>query len=69
LRRKQQPVVKLSAPNDTVYALSDIGGAGGWITKGSPVSRDHPHVRNLPSEFEVRYRLDQERSEEVNDGK
>jgi hypothetical protein len=68
LRKKQQPVIKLSAPTDVVYALSDLGGGNGWITRGTPLSRDHPYVKDLPGEFEVRYRLSDERTEEVSDG-
>jgi hypothetical protein len=65
LRKRKTPTVLLSAPDDRVYALSDIGGTHGFVSKGSPLSRDHPHVRNCPDLFEVRYRLDQERTEEV----
>jgi hypothetical protein len=60
-------VIRLSAPTDTVFAISDVGGTRGFISKGSPVSRSHPHVVNAPDLFEVRYPLHLERSEEVTD--
>ena len=52
-----------------MYALSDVGraGTGLWITRGTPVSRSHPYVKELPHEFEVRYPLHLEQTEEVND--
>jgi hypothetical protein len=70
LRKRKQQVVRLSAPDDTVYARSDVGraGTGLWIVRGTPVSRDHPYVKDLPHEFEVRYPLHLERGEEVTDG-
>jgi hypothetical protein len=64
LRSKKNETIRLSAPNDLVYALSDVGRAGKWIQRGTPVHRDHEYVQALPHEFEVRYRL----SEEVKDG-
>jgi hypothetical protein len=68
VRRRKQPAVRLSAPDDRVFALSDIGGTQGFVSKGSPLDRDHPHVRNRPDLFEVRYPLHLERREEVDDG-
>ena len=62
-RRRKEPAVRLSAPTDLVYALTDVGKGGLWITRGTPVHRDHPFVRDCPDAFEVRYRL----SEEVNE--
>lgn len=68
MRRRKQPVIRLIAPDDRVYAITDITGTRGFIPKGSPVSRSHPHVVNAPDLFEVRYPLHLEVSEEVNDG-
>jgi hypothetical protein len=65
--RRQKQVIRLSAPTDTVFATTAVGRGGYWIAKGTPVQRDHPFVRELPSAFEVRYQLDQERSEELNE--
>jgi hypothetical protein len=66
-RRKQPATVRFGAPDDRVYAITDITGTRGFIPKGSPVSRSHPHVVNAPDLFEVRYPLHLERSEEVTD--
>jgi hypothetical protein len=63
MRRRKK--LRLSAPDDRVYALSDVTKAGRWLLKGTPVSRDDPMVQELPSEFQVTYRLDLERREEV----
>jgi hypothetical protein len=67
MRRRKQPTVRLSAPDDRVFSITDIAGTLGFIPKGSPVSRSHPHVVNAPELFEVRYRLDLERSEVTTD--
>jgi hypothetical protein len=63
LRRKRnesERTIRLSAPNDVVYALTDVGKAGHWIPRGTIVRRDHPFVRDCPDAFEVRYRLSEE---------
>jgi hypothetical protein len=62
---KTKRAVRLSAPTDLVYALTDVGKGASWITRGTPVSRDHPYVKELPQHFEVRYRLSEELREEV----
>ena len=67
-RRKQEPSIRLSAPSDQVIALTTVTKGHHVIPRGARVSRSHPMVRELPGEFLVSYRLDQERSEEVTDG-
>jgi hypothetical protein len=57
---KSTPAVRLSAPTDLVYATTDVGKGGNWIPRGTPVSRSHPFVKDLPEHFEVRYRLSEE---------
>jgi hypothetical protein len=68
-RRKQPPnrVVR-RGPDETVVALSDVSKGGSYCQKGSRIHRDDPMVKELPSEFAVMYRLDQEVVEEVSDG-
>jgi hypothetical protein len=53
-----------AAPGDLVYALTDVSKGARFVRKGEPLRRDDPMVRELPSEFEVRYPLI---LEEVND--
>jgi hypothetical protein len=61
LRRGTKPTeIRFSAPDTLVYALSDVSKGGRYVRKGEPISRDDPMVRELPSEFEVRYRLSEE---------
>jgi hypothetical protein len=67
MRRRKQPVVRLSPPDAFVTALTDVYRGSHCITRGSRVHRDHEFVNALPEAFEVRYRLDQERSEDVSD--
>ena len=55
-----QQAVRLSAPNDLVYALTDVGKGATWISRGTGVHRDHPFVHDCPDAFEVRYRLSEE---------
>jgi hypothetical protein len=58
--RKQEPVIRLSAPDEFVVATTDVFKSGHYIYRGTRVPRSHVCVRELPSAFEVRYRLDQE---------
>lgn len=69
LRQKKTQPVRFTPPTDTVYALSDLIKGGRYVRKGEPLHRDDEMVRELPSEFEVRYPLALECSEEVNDGR
>lgn len=62
LRPKRNEPPARVASGDLVYALSDVSKGGRLVRRGEPLRRDDPMVRELPSEFEVRYRL----SEEVN---
>jgi hypothetical protein len=61
LRMKRSETVRVSpAPDDAVYALSDVSKGGRWVAKGTLLRRDDPIVQERPDLFEVRYRLDQE---------
>jgi hypothetical protein len=48
------------APTDMVYALTAVSKGGRWVEKGTPLTRTDPMVIERPDLFEVRYRLDEE---------
>jgi hypothetical protein len=68
--RRMEPAVRVlrRGPDETVVALSDVSKGGRYVQKGTRIDRNDEMVRELPSEFEVRYRLDTEVLEEVSDG-
>jgi hypothetical protein len=69
VRRSKQPdqVVRLSAPDEYVTAMTDVYQGSHCVTRGTRVRRDHPFVIGCPEAFLVSYTLDQERREEVTD--
>jgi antitoxin (DNA-binding transcriptional repressor) of toxin-antitoxin stability system len=65
LTKRSKPVVKLSAPDQSVEAISDLQFGRRWVRKGTRLARRDPLVVAHPEVFEVRYRL----SEEVSDAR
>jgi hypothetical protein len=47
-------------PDDRVWAITNVSKGGRFVLAGTPLSREDEMVKELPSAFEVRYRLDQE---------
>jgi hypothetical protein len=68
--RRKEPAVRVvrRGPDEMVTALSDVRKGGRYVQRGTRISRHDEMVRELPQEFAVMYRLDQEVLEEVNDG-
>jgi hypothetical protein len=60
LRQKKNKPARFAPPTDIVYAISDVMRGSRYVRRGEPLQRDDEMVRELPSEFEVRYRLDLE---------
>ncbi len=58
LRQKRNEPAKFTPPTDTVYAISDCIRGSRYVRRGEPLHRDDPMVRELPSEFEYRFRVD-----------
>jgi hypothetical protein len=50
-------------PDDSVEAITDLQYGRRWVPQGTRLERSDPLVADHPEVFQVRYRLDQERSE------